>query len=82
LAGPFLAGAAAADAPSAGLEAPSVLGAAPFAGAFAFAGAFVFGAALVAVAVAVPPSPEPFSAARASDSSTLDWAALASTPAA
>src|SRR5262245_5659859 len=44
-----------------------------------FAAAF-FGASLVFVAA--PPSPEFFSAASASDSSTLDWAAFASMPAA
>src|SRR3954470_8534143 len=55
---------------------PAALGASSAcAGAFSAAG-------LVAVAVAEAPSPEPFSAASASDSSTLDGAALASTPAA
>ena len=50
---------------------------------FAFAGAFAFGGGLRGRSRwPRPPSPEPFSAARASDSSTLDWAALASTPAA
>src|SRR4051812_9558976 len=88
---PFLAGAA--DAPSpldspvdfvAGDFVPSAFGA-----AFAFAlaaGAAFFEAGFVFVAVALDfaeaPSPELFRAARASDSSTLDWAAFASTPAA
>ncbi len=43
--------------------------------------AFAFGFSLVAVAAAEP-EPAAFSAARASDSSTFDWAAFASTPAA
>src|SRR3954449_8995569 len=79
LAGPFLAPAA--DAPSpAGLAcafaAPS---ASAFPDAFLVAGADLV---LVAAPPADAPSPEPFRAASASDSSALDWAAFASTPAA
>src|SRR5689334_25057549 len=78
-AGPLRAGAPA-PSPAAEAEAPSPdegFGAAFGLGSAAFG---LAGACLVFVAVA--PSPEPFRAARASDSSTLDCAALASTPAA
>src|SRR6266480_4694903 len=87
LGAPFLAEAADAPSPvdpSAGFVAGDFVLAAFALALVAGAALFAAGFVLVAVAldVAEEPSPEFFRAARASDSSTLDWAAFASTPAA